>query len=411
MSLNSRLQSLLGGESADTAIVIADPLVQAEQVQDVAIAEAEADINAVETEIVQTQNDMEVLEERVEELEEKIDGVESMLNGTRSWNPELAQSFYDSARKVISKTFGDAHAPSVKGAECFSDKDNAQLELHAGLLGMKEKAGEIWGHVKQFFINLYNSIINFFKGLFNVFKGIEGKAQALVTRINAMTDEKVKKEITLAGWNAFVDAEKTKGSVKAKSRASIDSIDRLGTALRTKNAGMAGVARDAFNALAGSGDQKKSEGTNDNTETITFKEAGVKFTVTMPVSSPKDEAAALSATKVSYSVDKDGVKTSGTMTSSAGKSGILSVTNEVLAEAKAMQNTKFKEQELKTARDAAIGAVETAARGTDKDAKETKKEVAIIKNGHNACLRAGGVITRYTADLLKAQLGFVGAHL
>lgn len=409
MSLNSRLQSLLGGESADTAIVIADPLVQAEQVQDVAIAEAEADINAVETEIVQTQNDMEVLEERVEELEEKIDGVESMLNGTRSWNPELAQSFYDSARKVISKTFGDAHAPSVKGAECFSDKDNAQLELHAGLLGMKEKAGEIWGHVKQFFINLYNSIINFFRGLFNRFRGIEGKAQALKSRVDAAADDKIKKEIKLGGWNAFIDAEKSKG--KPSINAGITAVAKLSVDLGGDAFKLATNTRDTLSSFASSGDQKKSEGANDNNETIQFKEGGIDFTVVIPVSSPKDEAAALGATKASYKVSKDGVKTSGTLSSSQNKAGLSSIVSAVLADAKKAQVDGFSESKLKTKRDAAIASIEVAARGTDADAKETKKKVAITRNGHNAALRVAGVLTRYNGDVLTAQLAYVGAHL
>lgn len=411
MSLDQRLQAILGGESAETTVIVADPLVQAEQTQDVAIATAEADINAIETEIVEQSNDIEVLEDRVEELEKQIDGVESMLRGDRPWNPELAQHFYDSARSIVARSYGESAAVSVKGAEAFSDLDNAKLELHSGLEDMKQKASGMWASVKQFFINLYNTIINFFKGLANRFRGIEGKAQALQTRVNAAADDKIKKDITLGGWNAFVDAESTKGDVSAKSRASIAAVERLGIGLKSKNSGMVEVARGAFTELAGAGSDKKSEKGNDNTETLTFKEAGIEFTVTMPVASPKDPAAAMAGTKVSYKVAKDAVKTSGTMASSSGKSQLASITSAVLKAAKDAQINAFKESELKTARDKAVAEIEVAARGTDAKKEDTNKSVQLIKNGHNACLRTASVINRYTGDLLNAQLGYVGAHL
>lgn len=411
MSLDQRLQALLGGESAEITTVIADPLVQAEQVQDTAIAVAEADINAIETEIVEQSNDIEVLEDRVEELEAQIEGVESMLRGDRPWNPELAQHFYDSARKVVARTMGEGAAVSVKGAESFADLDNAKLELHSGLEDMKGKATALWGNVKQFFINLYNTIINFFKGIFNRFRGIEGKAQSLATRVNAAADDKLKKEITLGGWNAFVDAEKTKGKDSAASRASIDAVSTLGHGLKGNYDGMVETARKAFNGMASAGDSKKAEGTNENTETIKFKEGGIEFTVTMPASSPKDKAAALSGTKISYKVNKDGVKTSGTYASGAGKSDLSGIVSSVLKAAKDAQVGAFKESELKTARDKAIAEIEVAARGTDADKGETNKKVAVVRNAHNAALRAASVISRYTGDLLNAQLSYVGAHL
>lgn len=411
MSLDQRLQALLGGESAEITTVIADPLVQAEQVQDTAIAVAEADINAIETEIVEQSNDIEVLEDRVEELEAQIEGVESMLRGDRAWNPELAQHFYDSARKVVARTMGENAAVSVKGAEAFADLDNAKLELHSGLEDMKGKAGALWANVKQFFINLYNTIINFFRGLFNRFRGIEGKAQALATRVNAVADDKIKKEITLGGWNAFVDAEKTKGKVTVGHTTAIAAINLLAIALRGDMKAVVENQRKAFNKLAEGGDSKKAEGSNDNTETIKFKEGGIEFVVTMPVSSPKDQAAALSGTKVSYKASKEGVKTSGTYASGAGKSDLSGIVASVLKGAKDAQVAGFQESELKTARDKAIAAIEVADRGTDTDKKETSKKVAIVRNGHNAGLRAASVIGRFTGDLLNAQLGFVSAHL
>lgn len=411
MSSNSRLQALLGGESADTTTVVVAPEAFVETQQDVAIAQAETELEQAQVEITETQNDMEVLEERVEDLEEKIDGVESMLNGTKPWNPELAQSFYDSARKIDARTFGEANAVSVKGAECFSDKDAAQLELVNGLESLKEKAGKMGEAIKQFFINLYNTIKNFFVGLFNRFRGIEGKASALVTRLNGVADDKIKKEITLGSWNAFIDAEKNKGSAGSVG-ATIKATGLISRALSDGAVkSMVAQVGDALSGFAADTDSKKAEGSSDNTQTITCKEGGIEFTVVIPVSSPKDEAAALSATKVSYKVNKDGVKTSGTLTTGATKASLLTVAKAVVQNAKDAQIAGFKESELKTKRDKAIAKIEVAARGTDADKGETKKEIAITRNAHNAGLRAAMVLMRYSGDVQKSQLAYVGAHL
>lgn len=410
-TLDHRFQAIFGRESSDLPSVTATPELVVEQQQDIAIAEAERDINAVETEIQETQSDMEQLEDRVDDLEAQIDGVESMLNGSRPWNPELAQHMYDRARGIETRTFGAAHASDLKGSECFSDRDTAQLELQAGLLSMKEKAGAAWAQVKQFFINLYNSIVNFFRGLFNRFRGIEGKGQALVTRLNGAADDKIKKEITLGGWNAFVNVEKTKGNSSVGHTTAIAAVAMLGTALRGDMGNVIENQRKAFNKLAEGGESKKSESKSENTETIQFKEGGIEFTIVMPLSSPKDKAAALAGTKITYKVAKEGVKTSGTYASGKSKSDLVSIAQSVVKGAKDAQVSAFKESELKTARDKAIAAIEVADRGGDTDKKDTKEKVAVTRNAHNAGLRAAMVISRFTGDHLNAELGFVSAHL
>ena len=411
--LKSRLSAILGSEDMDLdQPVVVSPEVVVEQQQDVAIAEAEAEVAEVAADVEQAESDIEVLEERVEDLEEAVEGLESMINGSESWNPALAESLYARARKIDARTFGEDSAVSFKGAESFSDRDTAQMEILSGLEDLKEKASKLWEAVKQFFINLYNNMISFFQGLFNRFRGIETKAQAMVTRVNNTADDKIKKEITLGGWNAFVDAEKTKGKATVGHTSAIASIRQLGQGIVGGMEHVVENNRKALSKLVEGGSDKKSDDKDKNVETLEFKQGGIAFTVTMPLSAPENKASALAQTKVSYKATKDGVKTSGTLTTGSSKSDLAEIAKSVVKDAKDAQVAQFKEQELKTARDKAIASIEVNARGgEDAEKKAAKEQVAIVKNGHNANLRCAATISRFEGDLLKAKLQYVSAHL
>lgn len=413
----SRLNELLGGENLDGEItIVVSPEEHIEQQQDQAIAEAETDIAEAQEAIAQNENDIETLEERVEDLEEAIDGLEALTTGARPWNPELAQDLYNRARKIDVRTFGDEQAVSVKGSECFSDKDSAQIELLAGMESLKEKAGKMWDGIKAFFVNLYKGVIAFFVGLFNRFKGLEKKADAIVSRLNGMADDKIKKEIKLGGWNAFVniDLRKSKGGnlLKDLSTDVLGAVDAIGAGLAAGKDGEANLAtaRAALSTFTGAADEKKSKGSNENTESFEAKVGAVTVNVTMPKAGAKDAVAAAKETKVTYSVGKEGAKTDGTLATGIGKAGLIKLAQDAKEGAKKGQMAKFDTRALELARDKAVAVAESKAKGGD-NAKEEKKEVQLIMQSHNAALRVSRVITDFYGDCIKAQLALVSAHI
>ncbi len=411
----SRLNAILGGENSEIMATVS-PEDFVEQQQDLAIAEAEADIAEVEQDVAEAESDIETLEERIEDLEEAVDGLEALTSGARPWNPELAQSLYERARKIDIRTFGESTAVSVKGAECFSDKDAAQVELLTGMESFKEKANKMWEGVKAFFINLYKGVIAFFVGLFNRFKGLEKKADAILSRINSIADDKIKKEITLGGWNAFVNIEQRKTEagklLKELTGKVVIAVAAIGAGLSQGKDGEANLAlaRAALSALVTEADNKKAKGSDDNTETFEASVGAIKINVTMPKAGAKDPVAAARETKITYSVGKEGAKTSGTFTTGFGKAILIALTNGAKENAKQSQMAKFDTKALELARDKAVAMAESKAKGGDQ-AKEEKKEVQLIMQSHNASLRVSRVMLDFGGDCTKAQLALVSAHL
>ena len=414
--LKSRLQAMIGGENLNNSdVTIVTPELVVEQQQDLEIAEAQNDILEAKEDIAQTENDIEALEEKLEDLEEKIDGIESRINGTLPWNAELVQGLFADARKIETRVVGEKAAASLKGAECFTDKDTAQIELMGGMESFKETAGKVWEGIKAFFVRLYKGTIAFFVGLFNQFKGLEKKAENLISRIDGIADDKIKKEITLGAWNNYMSIDKRKsdeGILQGRiGGVALASVANLGTGLAkgTDGGSMVASARTNLKNFVAKTDDKKQKGKNENTETFDVSIGGIHLTVTMPVDNPKDEVAALRETKVSYGVAKDGAKTSGTVATGFGKASLKKLASNAKDAAKEGQDDKFTARGLELARDKAVAAAERNAKGDD--SKADKKEVQAIMQGHNANLRISRALSDFSADCIKAQLACVGAHL
>lgn len=413
----SRLHEILGGESEDIVVEVS-PEQFVEQQQNEAIAEAEADIAEAQEDIAQNESDIETLEERVEDLEEAVEGLESMINGRRSWNPELAQELYNRARKIDVRTFGEDRAVSFKGAECFSDKDTAMYEVLSGLESFKDKAKKMWEGIKNFFINLYKSIIAFFVGLFNRFKGLEKKADALKSRIANMDEEKIKKEIKLGSWNAFVNIENRHGD-DGKALRKLSST--ITSACKTIGSSLVGddaektvkQIADSLDSIVKEGEKKHTKDSNDNTITYEIKVGAVNVTITMPKDNAKDKVTALKETKVSYTVGKEGAKLDGTLTDKSGNKTSMTFWCDKMREAaQEAQLAQFDQKALSNSRDKAVAKAEIAVRNTGEDNKETaRKNVQIIMQSHAAAMRISRTLLNFDGDMIKAGLAYVSAHL
>lgn len=407
MSFKDRFLVAAGLESEDDIILDVTPEEVVEIQQDQAIAEAQEEVAEAQVEIVQAQNDLEVLEERVEDLEEAIEGVEAMIRGDRAWNSDLCMEKYNEARKIVGRTYGDAEIISLKGAEAFGDKDTGAIELASGLESMKEKAGEMWKGVKQFFINLYNHIIAFFVGIFNTFRGIEKKADAVIARLNALADDKIKKEIKLGAWNVYLNLDKNaKGQEKvtAVTGTVVSSLKDLAKALDT-GADIADV-RKALSSVADKADSKASGGSNENSETIKATFGAVTATITLPKSSPKEAVDALKETKVTFSVDKASAKTDGTVKVSKSKSDLVGEAKDIRQKAIDARIADFDKKALENKRDKAIAQIESG----EGEKEEKAKKVAKTKASSSASLAVSRELSKFSAKALSAGLSAIQAH-
>lgn len=407
MSFKDRFLVAAGLESEDDIILDVTPEEVVEIQQDQAIAEAQEEVAEAQVEIVQAQNDLEVLEERVEDLEEAIEGVEAMIRGDRAWNSDLCMEKYNEARKIVGRTYGDAEIISLKGAEAFGDKDTGAIELASGLESMKEKAGEMWKGVKQFFINLYNHIIAFFVGIFNTFRGIEKKADAVIARLNALADDKIKKEIKLGAWNVYLNLDKNaKGQEKvtAVTGTVVSSLKDLAKALDT-GADIADV-RKALSSVADKADSKASGGSNENSETIKATFGAVTATITLPKSSPKEAVDALKETKVTFSVDKAKAKTDGTVKVKESKADLVAEAKGIRQAAINARIADFDKKALETKRDKAIAKIESSE--GEKEGKA--KRVALVKASSSASLAVSRELSKLGAKMLSAGLSAIQAH-
>lgn len=407
MSLKDRLQTILGAEDGNPEVVLVTPEEHAVVLADGEIAASEVVVAQAQEEIVQQQADIEQLEERVEDLEEDLAGLESMFSGATDWNPGLAQKLYNNARRISVRTFGEEDAVSVKGAEAFGDASTAQMELISGVEAMKERAGEMWKGVKQFFINLYNSVIAFFTGIFDRLRGLEKKADALITRLNAVADDKIKDTIKLGGWNVYLEVDKG-DKLAGRLSAITGALNEVASGLAAQTAeGLKGAVTKGSAKFVAALDDKKQKVSTDNTETLTAKAGGVVFTVVLPKAGAKDDVAALKGATVSYSTSKEGVKTEGEFKSGKGKGALIELAKKTKSEATAARIAKFDASALKTARDKAIAQTEAA--GGEKD--DVKKKVGAIRAGNGAALKFARVLTSFQADAIAAQQSFIAAHV
>lgn len=397
----------------DSASVVVPESVEeiAEVVADAAVAEVSADVEETAGEVDALVEKVEELEEQVEELQECVDGTEALLKPETPWNPAAFALLYSRGQKLNAKL--SPEAVPVMGTESLADATTAELAAREGIEAMGATIKKYGSQAIAYIKKIWDALVNFIKGLFSKAAAVKNKAKAVGARLEKA--EKIKSDIKLGKWNAFVDAGKSDsksasglstligaaGKVVAGSESLLSSPDNAGA--------LAGPMKELSDAAAGLdsvfGPGKKSGG-----EKAVAMHAwrGLNIAVGYfagKIETFEDVSKAAKAIRISWKANQS-VKTSGDLKVSESKESLKKHVTSANALVESIASTKVEANYGAAKRDRIIGLLKAA---DGKGSENTGKAVNAVKAAQ-ACLSSVTTsATRLGLAVANAELDYVRA--
>lgn len=395
-------------DNSEETVILEGPAVElAVKDADTEIAEAQEEVAEIQADVVELEARLDVLEDTAEVVEEKLEGMEAMLKGTKPFNADLLQATFADVNRMLQRVdsshMGRVEKNGVIGNEAFGDQSTAEIALHDGFEAIKDTLAKVGNAIKTFFVNLYKSFVAMIVGLFSAIRGVKAKADALKTKLNGFAEDKIKKEIKLSKATSFVKFE-GKLSPMTNSLAA-DAMKKIKAAMGgNQTSAIKSGVKTAGTELVAVGDNKKTVGKTDNTETIESTVGSSTVVCVIPLDGAKDDSAALNAVNVTT---KEGTPKEGNVASTMSKSELIKVVESVATQAlKAIAaGGNDTEKSLNELRDKAITAL-----GED-DTPEKAKQTAAIKAGHKAGLKLIQAMVKVDARIMNSHLAVVSAHM
>lgn len=407
MNRKNRLQRVLGSEDmvplpdvpgADHAMVV----------ESTELAQAELEMVRHDAALDQTTSDLYRVEEKAEYLQERLDGLEAMMNGSRDWNGALAQSLYQDCQRVLVNTF-DKPLNAVMGTESLDDDDSTKQQLISGCEGIKEGIKKFALAAKKFFEELFNSVINFFKGFFDALHQQEIRADRLLAKLEKISPTRLKDEIQVGPWNAYVNITQSGKSADPALGLSAKPLIALERWLKDQSHEQAlGYLHGGLTAFAKEGNATRGK-SDDNTEEMKVRLGGVDYTLVIPKLSPKDPVKALKATKLTSRLNGT-VKTDTNYRIVISKEKMYGLKPVLIVHLKqtkkdleTIRKMMLSESDIKAARTKALAAIEKQG--------EDKEKVDLIKAANQAIISIAKAGTKMQVDISRANLTYVQKFL
>lgn len=332
---------------------------------------------------------MEVLADKVEDLQNSIQGMENMRNGSQQFNADLFAYHYNRAAK-ISNQFG--LNLSRQGAESFAGEGEV-----AGLESMKDVAVKAGAKIKELFVKLYNGFLDIFDAFFNSYSQIGQRADILQRELGALAQATFPDKVTVPADSGLLDS-------KGGAAKQVKEMLALANGLKAEASTSWRPGEELLKATQFVTDQVSNMGKRsqiaheEGTDSYEIEFNNATFTYV----APRDikGLAKMNITDIKVGEGQGEI-------SALGQAELKKVLSDVSEYCKGMRNVDLSRKGMTTVRDAVIAKSSAQKRGENVDDIDVKA----VTDLHTGLLKVGRGVNTLLIKTLKAQLGFVQAHL
>lgn len=398
----------LSAAAEDQVEAIVEETVRAE------IAEATVEMQEVAADVQELTDNFEELEEDFEELEETVDGLEAHLASGNFNGPAFAHMF--NRANTLSVKLGGKGVDNRMGAESLTDAATAQVAARDGLESFTDTVKKYGQTAIAFIKNIFNAIINFFVGLVNKAAALKRRQEQLVKRVNAT--EKLKEEITLGGWNAWIDYEKSVLHRPDLAKDIDSKLQALSAAVKDSDSINLGTFKSAYNGIVAAvkaAATSKKEGGTEGKKEVLGQVNGIRIQVSYfggDIKDAKEAVKAARALKVYIGKAPEAkALTTGKVKAKADKSALSAALSSAGKAIDGLKATKAAKAMDASIRDTVVGNLNKLKGDDAEKAAEVKDNVSIVKATFSSLASAIRVINAAEAAAIDAQLSGVAAHL